>query len=158
MVEEDELFSVVPHRGRMLLLSKITNYNPEERIIEAEYRIPKDCIFYNSALDGVPSWVGFEFIAQAISALSGIKNRENGGTPKIGFILGISQMQIDIPFFKTESTIAIKAKEIDHVDSLYIFWGEIFIEGRSALKGKLTVYDADDEQIQAVLRGDNING
>jgi len=153
MIENEELLSIIPHRGKMLLLSRVTNYNTEEQSIEAEYRITKDCLFYDSAIAGVPAWVGFECIAQAIAALAGIRNRENGGHPKLGFILSISQMQIDIPFLKNESTIAIKAKEIEHLDSLYVFWGEILIEGKSALKGNLSVFDADDEQIQSIIEG-----
>jgi len=153
MIENEELLSIIPHRGKMLLLSKVTNYNTEERTIEAEYRITKDCLFYDSAIAGVPSWVGFEFIAQAICALSGIRNREKGGLPKIGFILSISQVQIAIPFLKTESIVVIKAKEIERADSVYAFLGEIILEGRPVLKGKLTVFDADDEQIQTIYRG-----
>jgi predicted hotdog family 3-hydroxylacyl-ACP dehydratase len=152
MIEKEDLLSIVPHRGKMLLLSRVINYSMEDLTIEAEYHITEDCLFYDSAAAGVPAWVGFEFIAQAISAFSGIRNRENGEPPRIGFILAVSQVRIDIPFFKTASIITIRAKEIEQLDSLYIFKGEIFLEGRKVLEGRLTVLDADEEQAEAMKR------
>jgi len=152
MIEKEDLLSIIPHRGRMLLLSRVINYSLEEMTVEAEYNITEDCLFYDSETAGVPAWAGFEFIAQAISAFTGIRNRENGKPPKIGFILGISQMQIDIPFFKTASIITIRAKEIEHLDSLYFFKGEISLEGRKVIEGRLTVFDADEEKTEAMKR------
>jgi len=153
MIEKEELLSLIPHRGRMLLLDEVKWYNLEEKSVEAEYHITEDCLFYDSAAEGVPAWVGFEFIAQAISALTGIGYREKGEPPKLGFILGVSQAQIRYPFFKTGSIIAIKAKEIECMDSLYIFKGEIFFEGEQVFEGKLTIMDVDDEKAQAMKKG-----
>jgi predicted hotdog family 3-hydroxylacyl-ACP dehydratase len=156
MVEKEELFSIVPHRGRMLLLSRIKGFNPEEGSIEAEYHITEDCLFYDSAIAGVPAWVGFELIAQAISAISGLrdhnKGRPKGKPPKIGFILSVSHVKIELPFFYTGSIIRIKAKEIDHMDLVYTFEGEIILEDKTVLKGQLTVMDVDDGQAEALLK------
>ena len=152
MIEREELLSIVPHRGKMLLLNRVREYNTKELSIEAEYSITEDGLFFDSDAAGVPAWVGFEFIAQAVSALIGIRYRENGEPPKIGFILSVSQMRIGLPFFKTGSIIAIKANIIESVDSLYIFKGEIFIEGVKVLEGKLTVMDVDDDQVSIIKK------
>ena len=153
MIEKEELYSIVPHRGKMLFLTKIKEYNLEERTIEAEYFITEDCLFYDPIEAAVPAWVGFECIAQTISAFSGISDREKGEPPKIGFILSVSSVRIGIPFIKSGSTLEIKAKEIEHMDSVYVFEGEVLWEGKKVLKGKLTVFDADDEQTQALKEG-----
>jgi len=146
MIEKEELLSIMPHRGRMLLLTKVNGYDLKEESIEAEYHINSDCLFYDSAADGVPAWVGFEFIAQTVSAYMGIKTRARGEPVKIGFILGVSQMRMGLPFFKTGSIIVIKAKEFECMDPLYIYKGEIFIDGKMVLEGKLTVMEVDDEK------------
>jgi len=151
-IEKEELLSIVPHRGRMLLLNRVVGYNLEERIIETEYHITEDCLFYDPAAKGVPSWVGVEFIAQTISAFSGIRDREKGDPPKIGFILGISQVRTGFPFFKTGSILTIRARQIERLDSLYVFNGEIFIKDKKAFEGRLTVVDVDDEQLQAIKK------
>ena len=149
MIEKEELFSIMPHRGRMLLLSKVNDYDFKEESIEVEYHITEDCLFYDPALAGVPAWVGFEFMAQAVSAYLGIKTRARGEPIKLGFILGVSQVRIELPFFSAGSIIVIKAKEFELMDPLSIYTGEIFIEGRKVLEGRLTVMEVDEEKTQA---------
>jgi len=153
MIEKEEMLSIMPHRGKMLLLSKVNEYNLQEESIEAEYHLTEDCLFYDPAAGGVPAWVGFEFIAQTVSAYMGIKTRARGEPIKIGFILGVSQMRIGLSLFKTGSIIVIKAKEFECMDPLYIYKGEIFIEGKKVLEGKLTVMEVDDEKAQSMKKG-----
>lgn len=151
MIEKEELFTVIPHRGKMLLLSRVTEYNLSEQHLQAEYDITEDCLFYDRAADGVPVWAGFECMAQAISALVGIKIRENGEEPKAGFILSVSSMRIHLPFFKTGSTVKIQVREAGRIDSVYVFEGEIVLENKTALEGKLAVMDAGDEMLNAMM-------
>ena len=148
MIEKDELVSLVPHRGRMFLLSRVKKYDLKDGYLEAEYDITENCLFYDPALEGVPSWVSFEFIAQAISALFGLKLREKGKKPKIGFIMSVSSMKAEIPFFGSGSTLEIKAKEINCIDMVYSFEGFIFLEGRMVFEGKLTVMEVEDDKMQ----------
>ena len=152
MIENEELLSIVPHRGKMMLLSRVTGYDLKERTIEAEYHVTKGCLFYDSAVDGVPSWVCFEFIAQAIGALSGIMSRVKGEPPKMGFILSVSQVRMEMPIIKTGNIVTIKAKEIENMDLLYVFTGEVFLEGRKIFEGKLTVIDVGDEQVKTIQK------
>ncbi|MCL2270515.1 MAG: hypothetical protein FWC24_04135 [Treponema sp.] len=153
MVEKEELLAALPHRGRMLLLNKIREYNTKVMSVEAEYCITEDCLFYDSAAQGVPAWVGFEFIAQAISALTGIRDIENGVQPKIGFILGVSQVRIELPFFRTGAILTIKANQIETMDSLYVFMGEIIFGDKKVIDGKITVMEVDSETAQAMRKG-----
>ena len=145
MIEKDELLSIIPHRGRMLLLSKVIDYDLEVRRIEAEYHITEDCIFYDSAAMGVPAWVGFEFLAQAFCALCGIRDREMGVPPKKGFVLAVTKLQTGLPFFKTGSIICIKAKETERMDPVCFLEGELFLDDKKVLEGKLTIMEVDDE-------------
>ena len=162
MIEKEELLSLLPHRGRMLLLSRIKKYNLKERTLEAEYDISEDCLFYDPAAQGVPVWAGFEFMAQAISSLIGLRDRELGVKSKMGLILSVSSMNITLPFFRTGSTAAIKVKEINRMDLVYTFKGEIFPgcsngpEAESVLEGKITVTEIDEEQARALKEGDSI--
>jgi predicted hotdog family 3-hydroxylacyl-ACP dehydratase len=145
--------TIVPHKGKMLLLSRIIGYNLEEQTLCAEYDITENCIFYNPAIGGVPAWVGFEFLGQAISALSGLRGHMSGDEPKIGYILSVSSMQIDIHFFKAGNTVQINVKESGRMDQVYNFEGTIFLEGKKVLDGKLTVIETTGEQSQSILEG-----
>jgi len=142
MIETNDMSSVIPHRGRMLLLNRITGYDLEERSLEAEYHITESCLFFDQAAGGVPSWVGLECIAQAIAAFSGFSDREKSKKPRIGFILSISKMDVFIPVLKSGSTVVIKVKQLDCTDSVYNFDGQIFVEGVMALDGTLTIMEA----------------
>jgi predicted hotdog family 3-hydroxylacyl-ACP dehydratase len=144
-MEKDELQNLIPHRGRMLLLSKVNSYDYKEMHLCAEYHVTQDCIFFDPAIGGVPSWAGFEFIAQAISVLSGIRNRELGIKPRMGFILSIPSMKIEIPLFKSGSCVELRVKQKDATGLIYTFTGEAFVEGEKALEGKLMVMEINEE-------------
>jgi len=152
IIERDELQTIIPHKGKMLLLSRVTEYN-EDHSIKAEYDITEDCIFYDPVLKGVPSWTGFEFMAQSISALSGIRSRERGEKPKIGFILSIPSMRMDIPLFKNGSSVEIYVKETDCTDMIYSFDGAAFLEGKKVMEGKLMVIEVSDERFNELTGG-----
>jgi len=152
MIEKEELITVLPHRERMLMLDKVRFYDLKEKYIEAEYLITSDCLFFDSNAGGVPAWVGFEFIAQAISAYTGIDYRERGEPPKIGFILGISRMKIAVPFFDSGTALIIRAKEVERMDSFYIYEGEIFKRDNKVLEGKITVMDVDEKTARSMRK------
>jgi len=152
LIEKEELQTLIPHTGKMLLLDRIIDYDIENSI-RAQYNITKNCIFYDSILDGVPSWAGFEFIAQAISALTGIRKREKSEKPNIGFILSIPSMRMEIPLFKIGNSLEICAQEFDCTDTIYTFDGTIFIEGKKVIEGKLMVMETNDEKINELTGG-----
>ena len=77
---------LVPHKGKMLLLDRVQNYSLEDVNITTEIDISRNSLFYEDDLDGIPAWVAFEYMAQSISALSGIYGRTKGDKPKVGFI------------------------------------------------------------------------
>jgi 3-hydroxymyristoyl/3-hydroxydecanoyl-(acyl carrier protein) dehydratase len=145
LIEKDELLELIPHRGKMLLLTRVNTYSVKEMHICAEYHITPDCVFFDPAVGGVPSWVGFEFIAQAISALTGIRNRELGIKPRIGFILSISSIKMKIPLFKPGSCVELRVKQKDATGLIYTFTGEAFLEGKKVIEGKLMVMEINEE-------------
>jgi len=149
LIEKEELQTLIPHKGKMMLLSRVIEYDIEHSI-RAEYDINKDCLFYDHNLDGVPAWVGFEFMAQAISALTGIRNRERGNKPKMGFILSIPCMRMEIPLFKNGSSVEVRARETDCTDMIYTFEVEAFLKDRKVMEGKLMVMEISDEKFKSL--------
>jgi len=149
MIEKEELQTFIPHRGKMLLLSRVIEYDIEHSI-RAEYDITRNCLFYDPVLDGVPSWVGFEFIAQAISVLTGIRKREKGEKTNIGFILSIPSMRMEIPLIKNGSTVEVRVEEIDCTDLIYTFEGTVFQENKKVIEGKLMVMEISDERFKSL--------
>jgi len=152
LIEEDDLLELIPHRGKMLLLSKVNSYDCKEMRLCAEYHVTPDCIFFDPAIGGVPSWAGFEFIAQAISVLTGIRYRELGIKPRLGFILSIPSMKMEIPLFKAGSCVELRAKLKDAMDPIYTFTGEAYLEGKKAIEGMLMVMEINEENFSDLCR------
>ena len=81
-VPAEELINLLPHKGKMFLLDHLTQHDTVARTLESESLVTKNHIFYDEALDGIPSHVAFELIAQSISALSGVTGCERGEPAK----------------------------------------------------------------------------
>jgi predicted hotdog family 3-hydroxylacyl-ACP dehydratase len=83
----------VPHRGAMNLLDTVAHC--DDHAIEARVRVPADGLFLGA--DGVPAWVGIEYMAQAVAAWSGARARAGGGSPRIGYLLGCRRYEASVP-------------------------------------------------------------
>ena len=153
MIEKEELEILIPHRGKMLLLSRVIEYNLKEGTLRAEYDITEACLFFDPLSGGVPSWAGFEFIAQAISAYSGIRNREMGIKSRMGFILSIPFMRIEIPVYKPGVRLELNVLEKDRTGLIYTFDGNAFLEGKKVMEGKLMVMEISEEGYNDLIGG-----
>jgi predicted hotdog family 3-hydroxylacyl-ACP dehydratase len=128
----------------MFLLSRIIDYDLDKRTLKAEYDITGDCLFYDGELNGVPSWVGFEFMAQCVSAITGLDHRRRGEAPKMGFILSVSALEIQQPVLKAGSTVSIAIAEDVHLGSVFTFDCGVSSGEGPAARAKLSVYEAED--------------
>jgi len=152
VIEQEELQTFIPHQGKMRFLSRVIEYDIEHGM-RAEYDITEKCLFYDPVLDGVPAWVGFECMAQAISVLSGIRSRERGEKPKLGFILSIPSMRIEIPLLQPGSSVEVRVKETDCTEMIYTFEGAAFADGVRVMEGKLMVMEVSDEKFNELAGG-----
>jgi predicted hotdog family 3-hydroxylacyl-ACP dehydratase len=143
-IEHDELIPLLPHKGKMFLLSRVTAYDFTKRGLTAEYDITGDCLFYDEEAGGVPCWVGFELIAQSISALTGINSRREGKPPKVGFILSVSNMVLNIPVLQAGTTVTITIEEDHNMIPIFVFNGTLFQEQKPVMRAKLMVMETDD--------------
>ncbi|MBR7063875.1 MAG: 3-hydroxylacyl-ACP dehydratase [Treponema sp.] len=146
-IEYNELIELLPHKGKMFLLSRVTSHDVKAHTITSEYDITKDCIFYEEDADGVPTWAGFEFMAQGISALTGITNKELGRRPRPGFILSVSKFKSTVPYLKNNSTIMMKIAEDYRSDMTYSYNCELYESKSSttpAVTSTITVMETED--------------
>ena len=147
IIEGDELLSLMPHRGKMLLLSRITAFNYEARTLTGEYSITRDCIFYDPQLEGVPSWVSFELIAQCISAFSGLDCRMRGKPPNPGFILSVTNLELRRSLLSLGAQVSISVIEETKLDPVSTFHGQVSLGEEQIGAGKLTIIDVKDFSI-----------
>jgi predicted hotdog family 3-hydroxylacyl-ACP dehydratase len=149
-IEGDELIKLLPHRGKMFLLSRIVSFDLDKHSLVSEYDISGDSLFFDKTLGGFPSWAAFELAAQSISALSGLRGRLRGEGPKFGFILSVSALEVRIPVLKEGVPVSVTVEEETVLENVYSFRCGVYSGGKNAVSAKLTVMEADDPE--AVLR------
>lgn len=140
-IEHEELATLVPHSGKMFIIDRITEAQPNDWIIESETKITPDFMFYEKSADGVPNYACFEIIAQTVSALTGLYARENNLPPNMGFILSVSNLSFDFDIIKNGQTVRAKAVRESAMDNVYSFSAKLWVDGNPCGKGKLTVME-----------------
>ncbi|MCL2179249.1 MAG: thioester dehydrase [Proteobacteria bacterium] len=141
-MREEALQALLPHRGRMLLLSRVVAWNLEEGLLSAEYEVARGGLFFDEVLGGMPAWAGFELMAQSTSALSGLRRRAAGESPLFGFILSVSELVLHVPLLR--GTVHIEVAEDTVVDNVFVFRCSLFAEGKVAVVAKLTIMETAD--------------
>lgn len=133
---------VLPHEGRMVLLTKIVSWNEDS--LEATVEIHRDSVFADKN-GHVPSWVGLEYMAQAISALAGIKRKLAGETVKIGLLLGTTKYNANIGCFKTGVCLSVRIQQIyADENNLVLFDCEIVAAGQVLATAQVKAIQPDN--------------
>jgi len=154
MTSEYSVAELVPHSGKMSLLSEITGYG--EDWLEAEVHITADSMFADLSTDkkGVPSWVGMEYLAQAIGAYAGLQERLQGCEPKLGFLVGSRKYTCSTDYFALGQVLKIKVqRELQADNGLSVFDCQLQaaaqIEGQGEAveaSANLNVFQPDDAE------------
>ena len=143
-IEKNELVNLLPHKGRMFLLDRAVDVDFEKYSIKTQVDVTEQSMFYDETLGGIPSYVTFEYMAQSISALSGIDNRRRGLPPKVGVILSVSDFKTAVPVLKAGTTVTVLDIQQDIVDKAFSFSCTAYIGDTPVSSGKLTVMEVDD--------------
>ncbi|GMO29728.1 MAG: hypothetical protein Ta2F_05160 [Termitinemataceae bacterium] len=142
IIERDELYTLLPHKGEMFLLSRVIDY--DKKTLVSEFDITKNCIFYDDELDGLPAWVSFELMAQGISAIAGIENRAKGLPVQLGFILSVTSMDLFASVLKCGSTARIEVEEDCRIDLVSTLACKVSVNGELVAKAKVSCIEADE--------------
>lgn len=103
-----EIRSLVPHTGAMVLLDRVLSVDHES--LCAEVKIGSETVFFDG--DGVGSWVGIEYMAQAIAAHAGYLSSLRGDSVKVGFLLGARRYECSRPSFPLGSVLQVSVQKI----------------------------------------------
>lgn len=132
---------VVPHSARMSLLDTVLS--ADENSLTASGVIRADNPLNH---DGeVGSWIGVEFMAQAIAAFEGCRARERGDSPKVGFLIGARHYKCDVPSFAVGARLRVHVMRQYEEGGLGLFDGKITGAGFNA-DAAISVYQPDNAQ------------
>lgn len=143
---KESVSELVPHKGKMFLLNRICDYDLELNSITTEIDITRDNLFYEEELGGVPAWVAFEYMAQSVSALSGLQGRTKSEKPKVGFIMSVSGFNAYVPVFKQGETVVINVLEKTRNDNAVTFEGSATVNGTLAVTAKLNTVEVENSK------------
>jgi predicted hotdog family 3-hydroxylacyl-ACP dehydratase len=145
----------VPHRGAMSLLDTVVHH--DDQTIVARVRVAAGGPFAQA--DGVPAWVGIEYMAQAVAAWSGARARTGGGSPRIGYLLGSRRYEAAVPVFEFGAELEVFAQcELMAANGLGMFDCRITQEGRVLACGRLSVFEPPENAEEGSPQSDSGEG
>ena len=117
---------VVPHSGKMSLLDNIVSH--DDRTLSADLVISEASTFFRPSTDplmngvaGVPSWVGLEYMAQAVAAWSGLRTLESSEPERWGFLVGVKRYEVSQPVFALGSYLEVSVAASERLGGLAVF-------------------------------------
>jgi predicted hotdog family 3-hydroxylacyl-ACP dehydratase len=144
------LEALVPHRGRMLLVSAVVEHAAKQTCCRVD--IAGDSVVVND--DGsVSPWVALEYMAQAVAVHAGLTAWSAGQPVRLGFLIGARHVEIAGAMRAGQSLLAT----VCHV------WGEADLAafectlreaagGALVARGQLSVAVADAARLGAASR------
>jgi predicted hotdog family 3-hydroxylacyl-ACP dehydratase len=141
-----ELESLLPHKGRMFLLDSVHRWDLAAGTLESEVLVSEGDLFYDTRTAGVPVWVAFEYMAQSISALSGLRRRgADGSEPRFGFIMSVRDFQAYAPHFSPGSRLRVSVRQLAREEDVVSFECAVGENGR--IKAKAIVNALEVERL-----------
>lgn len=142
-----EIRSLLPHAGPMVLLDRVVS--ADAQALCAEVVISTDSLFYSEAEGGVGSWVGVEYMAQAIGAHAGLQAQLAGREIRIGFLLGARKYAARVDAFAAGSVLHVRAQHVLRGENgLSAFDCSIALAGEPGAEplatATLTVFEPED--------------
>jgi predicted hotdog family 3-hydroxylacyl-ACP dehydratase len=139
---------LLPHDPPMVLLDRAISF--EDATLIAEVDVRADSILCQE--NGVPGWVGIEYMAQAVAAHAGCQARLEGKPPSIGYLLGTRSYKCSLAAFPVGETLQV------HIESLYVemalgaFACRIDM-GETVASATINVYQPSGDMLESIDSG-----
>lgn len=127
--------ALLPHEARMILLDEVIDYDATS--LRARVDISAASLF--ATPEGVPSYVGLEYMAQACGAHAGALARDAGAAVRIGFLLGTRQYRMDTPWFRLGDRLTVSVSMTYSDNEMGSFGCRIEIAGAIVAEAQLNV-------------------
>jgi predicted hotdog family 3-hydroxylacyl-ACP dehydratase len=133
----------------MLLLDEMIDVGPEH--VTCGVTIKADTMFCDG-VNGVPSWVGLEYMAQTVSTYSGIDEARAGVRPTIGLLLGSRHYRTQTPYFAIGAQLRVHAELLLRDENDLVAFSCTIADGEHVLaRGDVKALRPKD--VLAVIRG-----
>lgn len=139
-----DIKQVLPHQAPMILIDTLAQYDVDS--CRCTVTITPQSAFYNALKKGVPSYIGSEYMAQAIAAFAGAHALDDNDAVQIGFLLGSRKYKTMRSYFQLAEKLNITIKELYREDSgLRVFECEILtVENTVIAQANINVFQPKD--------------
>ncbi len=132
----------------MLLLDRLVDYSFSPAALTALVDITSASPFFHHEIKMVPPWVSFEYMAQSIALLAGLRGASRGKKPKIGFIMGVRDFKAFCDGFPVGKKVEIRIRQVLLHEAVAVFEGEARLDGVRAAAGTLTTMEGSPALIK----------
>ncbi|MGB1263394.1 MAG: 3-hydroxylacyl-ACP dehydratase [Cognaticolwellia sp.] len=141
-----DITQVLPHQSPMILIDSLEHYDSDS--CRCTVTIAPESAFFDANKKSVPSYIGSEYMAQAIAAFAGANTLDAQGEVQIGFLLGSRKYKTQRGYFSLGETLTITIKELYREDSgLRVFECEILSAEHEILaQANINVFQPKDPQ------------
>lgn len=139
--------AVMPHKLPMLLIDELVAYDLEAYRLDCTATPRAGAPFFDAAYGAIPAWVGVEYMAQGIAALSGVARWLEGGSPRIGFIIGVRDFESVVESFPGGETLNIHVAQILRDGNVVSFQCEIASGERTLQLAIINAFEVESEAI-----------
>ena len=137
----------IKHTKDWSVLDGVLSFNFDKKEIACFANIDAESVFYESEYDGIYSYTGFEFIAQACGVYYGLESRlVYNRPPKFGFILRVNNLECTEMLIPSGKTAVVSVKESLRDGVFTYFDGQISVDSRLIVKATLMLMEADSTQ------------
>lgn len=145
-----DIRELLPHRPPMLWIDAVIAHDEDE--VRCRVTVREDHLFVE---DGkVEALVAIEWIAQAVGALAGLRDRHEPVAPRPGFLIAVPEAELAVEHFAVGDALEVVARRAWGDDALGAFEGEVWRGDALTVRAKLSVYRPHHESDpQGLARG-----
>ena len=137
--------TIVPHEHPMILIDTLEQYDQTKACCHVT--INANSNFYDQRLNGVPSYVALEYMAQSIAAFANANNKDLGQEVAIGFLVSSRKFKVYVSEFRLGTQLTV------HVEQLYLeesglaaFDCKVEHKEQLVAKAKINIFQPNDPQ------------
>ena len=134
-----DIAALLPHDPPMILLDEVLSC--DATAITAATTIGHGTVFLQQ--EGVPSYIGIEYMAQACGAYAGAHALAAGEQVRVGYLLGTRRYDAHIAWFRRGDRLVIAAAVVYREGEMSVFDCRIEIGGRLAAAAQLNLYQPE---------------
>ena len=104
---DPKIKQLIPHREPMLLINALLDVTQQS----SESRVVIDAETPFATKQGVPAWIGLEYMGQTAALIAGHQQREGLCQPHLGFLMGSRRYQTNVDFFHLGQTLCVRCEQ-----------------------------------------------